>query len=159
MKKGQTLILDKSLSDKNLFPVDQQVETTGHLFPSQLNLPAVPSYAPSSYCVPPQLSQKVLCCQSCKPVAIDTSYLKNPMQQLNQKEVAAISPCKEWEMHNSCNFSSSLSRFHKDKQVTPKQADYEIERCSPYIYVCELAQKMLPRQPGSGPSPCLPFLS
>ncbi|KAG8139842.1 hypothetical protein E2320_002608 [Naja naja] len=35
VKKRQTLISDKSLPNKNLFPTDQQVEITGHLFPSQ----------------------------------------------------------------------------------------------------------------------------
>ncbi|XP_063156590.1 protein DBF4 homolog B [Candoia aspera] len=165
VKKRQTLTSNKRLSDKNLLSASQQVGTTGHSFPSQLDLPAVPSYTPSSYCVPPQLPQKVLHCQSCKPVAIDTSYLKNPVQQLDQKEVSAISPCKEWDMHGSCNFSSndstlsSLSGFHEDKKVAPKQVGSLLECRSPCLDISELAQNMLPQQPGPGPSPCLPLFS
>ncbi|KAM6452241.1 protein DBF4 homolog B [Liasis olivaceus] len=165
VKKKRTLTSNKRLSDKKLLSASQQVGTTGHSFPRQLDLPAVPSYTPGSYCVPPQILQKVLHCQSCKPVAIDTSYLKNPAQQLDQKEVSATSPSKEWDLHSSCKFSntdstsSSLSGFHEDKQVAPKLVGSVFERCSPCMDVSELAQNMLPQQPGPGPSPCLPLLS
>nr|XP_020653638.1 protein DBF4 homolog B isoform X2 [Pogona vitticeps] len=167
-KKRQAPASDERQRGAVLLPEEQQVDATEYVFgepsqsqtaPRHLDPSAGLPYTSSLFAVPSQLSQEGLPSLLCKPVAIDTEYLKSPVQQLDQEEVSALHPNKEWDMCQHCNFSrphvglGSSSGFPMDKRMAPKLLGSVVHSSS--LRVPEVTPAVLSEPQNRGPGSCL----
>lgn len=170
-KKRQVLAekpVKERLRNGKLLSGDQQGATGGCPFPvlgdgqttlGHLGLPTVPLDTSSPLCVSLQFPQRGLTCNSCKPVAIDAS----PVQQLDEKLVSAFCLYKERDIRVPRNFTSSITESKSmpgspvGSCIIPKLPDALVQHWSPCTGILELAQDMLPQQPGLGLSSCQPL--
>ncbi|XP_008111420.2 protein DBF4 homolog B isoform X2 [Anolis carolinensis] len=167
-KKKQALTSDKKQSSSDLATKEQQVGTPQYAFPNlsdsqaaprRPGLCAAPSHTPICLCAHPHLPLENCSCHLSESVAIDTEYLKSPMQQLDQEEEESILRNGTCAASLPCNssipnigFRSPLD-FPPGKQIAPTLQGSVVQHSLPEI--TELAQPVLPQQPGLGPSPCL----
>ncbi|XP_078233929.1 protein DBF4 homolog B [Pogona vitticeps] len=167
-KKRQAPASDERQRGAVLLPEEQQVDATEYVFgepsqsqtaPRHLDPSAGLPYTSSLFAVPSQLSQEGLPSLLCKPVAIDTEYLKSPVQQLDQEEVSALHPNKEWDVCQHCNFSrphvglGSSSGFPMDKRMAPKLLGSVVHSSS--LRVPEVTPAVLSEPQNRGPGSCL----
>ncbi|KAJ6660551.1 hypothetical protein lerEdw1_017548 [Lerista edwardsae] len=159
--KKRQVLAEKPVNER-LLSGDQQGATDlgdGQTTLGHLGLPAIPLDTSNPLCVSLQFSQGDLTCNSCKPVAIDAS----PVQQLDKKQVSAFRLHKERDTRVPCNFTSSIIESKSVPSspvgscISPKLPNAMAQHWYPCMGILELAQDVLPQQPGLGPISCQPL--
>ncbi|KAJ7313469.1 hypothetical protein JRQ81_004867 [Phrynocephalus forsythii] len=172
VKKKLALASDERQRGAFFLPEEQGVDATeypfGELSESQtasrhLDTSAGLPYTSSRFAAPPQLCQEGLPGLACKPVAMDTEYLKSPVQQLDQEEASALHPYKGRGRCQGCNFSSlplglgSSLDFPMGRHTAPEVLGSVGRSSSPGLP--EVMPSVLPEQLNRGPGSCLPLPS
>ncbi|XP_060637204.2 protein DBF4 homolog B isoform X1 [Anolis sagrei] len=164
-KKKQALTSDKKQSSSDLATKEEQVGTPQHPFPNlsdsqaaprRPGLRAAPSHTPICLCAHPHLPLENCSCRLSEPVAIDTEYLKSPMQQEEEESILRNGTCAASLSCNSSVLNIGFRNppdFPSGKQIADTLRGSVVQHSPPEI--TELAQAVLPQQPGLGPSPCL----